>query len=594
MPKPISFSKPKSFKASMKKLIGFCKSHLWLIIISMLLAAAGSVFQLIGPNKIQDLTSVIQAGLINGIDMGQVSNICSLLLSLYLAGLVCNYVQGFIMTTVTQKTTSRLRRSISKKINVLPLKYFDGTQTGDVLSRVTNDVDTIGQTLQSSITSFVHAAALFVGAIIMMFVTNWILALAAIGSTVFSFFIMALIMSKSQKHFIRQQVALGALNGHIEEVYGSHTVVKVYNAQKQTKKKFDNINADLRSSGLKSHFLSGLMMPIMGFVGNFGYVVVCVVGSVLAISGTIGFGVIVAFMIYIRQFTQPLSQFAQAASSFQSTAAASERVFQFLDEKPMESESDKQNILVPSEVKGDVTFSNVKFGYDEKIIINNFSANIKAGQKVAIVGPTGAGKTTLVNLLMRFYEINEGKIEIDGVDISQTTRQNIHDVFGMVLQDSWLFEGSILENVLYNNKTATQDDVVAACKACGLHHFIKTLPQGYNTIINENITISAGQKQLLTIARAMVQNAPMLILDEATSSVDTRTEILIQNAMDKLTQNRTSFVIAHRLSTIKNADLILVLSNGDIIEQGNHQQLLENKGFYYNLYNSQFDEENAQ
>ena len=523
-----------------------------------------------------------------GIDLPAVSKIAILLVVLYGLGVLFSYIQGFIMTTITQKVANRLRTGISQKINKLPLKYFDSTSYGDVLSRVTNDVDMIAQTLNQSIGMLVTAITLFLGSLIMMLITNVIMTLAAILATVIGFAIMMTIMSKSQKHFLRQQRELGKINGHIEEIYSGHNIVKVYNGEKEANEQFSKINDKLYESAWKSQFLSGMMMPLMNFIGNFGYVAVCVTGAALTMNGNISFGVIVAFMIYVRLFTQPLSQMAQAATSLQSTAAASERVFEFLEEKEMQDESSKTKVL--KDAKGDVQFDHVKFGYNpDKIIIHDFSAHAKPGQKIAIVGPTGAGKTTMVNLLMRFYELNSGQIRIDGVPINELTRENVHDLFCMVLQDTWLFEGTIKENIIYSKQGVTDEEVIKACKAVGLDHFINTLPNGYDTVLNDNANLSAGQKQLITIARAMVENAPLLILDEATSSVDTRTEILIQNAMDKLMVGRTSFVIAHRLSTIKNADLILVMKDGDIIESGNHNELIKKNGFYAELYNSQFE-----
>ncbi len=481
-----------------------------------------------------------------------------------------------------------MRADISQKMNRLPLKYFDSVSIGDVLSRVTNDVDAIGQTLNQSVGTLITAFTMLAGSLIMMFYNSWILALTAVGSSVIGFSFMMVIMKQSQKYFKQQQTELGQINGLIEEVYTGHNVVKVYNGSGQAKDAFENSNRSLYSSAWKSQFLSGLMMPLMSFVGNFGYVAVCVVGAALAMKGTITFGVIVAFMLYIRLFTQPLSQIAQAMNNLQRTAAASERVFEFLDEEELENESEKKNVL--TDVKGTVEFKNVRFGYTpNKPVINNFSAKIDAGQKVAIVGPTGAGKTTMVNLLMRFYETDGGEILIDGVPVNQVPRENVHAQFSMVLQDTWIFEGTIRENIIYSKQGVTEEDVINACKTVGLHHFIMTLPKGYDTILNDKASLSEGQKQLITIARAMIQNAPLLILDEATSSVDTRTERMVQTAMDQLTKGRTSFVIAHRLSTIKNADLILVMKDGDIIESGSHEELLSKNGFYAQLYNSQFE-----
>ena len=583
-----SGDKPKSFKKPIGKLIVFCKPYLPFIIIAILFAIAGTVFTLIGPNKLSEITDLITEGLMTGIDLPAVSKIAILLVVLYGLGVLFSYIQGFIMTTITQKVANRLRTGISQKINKLPLKYFDSTSYGDVLSRVTNDVDMIAQTLNQSIGMLVTAITLFLGSLIMMLITNVVMTLAAILATVIGFAIMMTIMSKSQKHFLRQQKELGKINGHIEEIYSGHNIVKVYNGEKEAYEQFSKINDKLYESAWKSQFLSGMMMPLMNFIGNFGYVAVCVTGAALTMNGNISFGVIVAFMIYVRLFTQPLSQMAQAATSLQSTAAASERVFEFLEEKEMQDESSKTKVL--KDAKGDVQFDHVKFGYNhDKIIIHDFSAHAKPGQKIAIVGPTGAGKTTMVNLLMRFYELNSGQIRIDGVPINELTRENVHDLFCMVLQDTWLFEGTIKENIIYSKQGVTDEEVVKACKAVGLDHFINTLPNGYDTVLNDNANLSAGQKQLITIARAMVENAPLLILDEATSSVDTRTEILIQNAMDKLMVGRTSFVIAHRLSTIKNADLILVMKDGDIIESGNHNELIKKNGFYAELYNSQFE-----
>ena len=584
--------KPKSMKSALKKLLGFCKPYSFWIIVAIVFAVGGSIFSLIGPNKLKEITDIISNGIFlpSGVDIPAVTHIAIILVVIYGIGLLVNYVQGYVMATVTQKITKNMRTKMSDKINKIPLSYFDKTTYGDVLSRVTNDVDLIGQTLNNSISSLVGAVALFLGSLIMMFVTNWIMALAGICATLLGFILMSVIIARSQKYFVMQQESLGELNGHVEEVYTGHVVVKAYNAEKQEKRVFDKINNRLYTSAWKSQFLSGLMMPLMSFVGNLGYVVVSVVGAVLAINGYISFGVIVAFMIYIRLFTQPLNQIAQGVTNLQSTAAATERVVEFLAENELQDESEKTVVL--KNVKGDVDFENVSFGYNpNKKIINNFSTKVKAGQKVAIVGPTGAGKTTLVNLLMRYYEIDGGSIKIDGVDIKNITRENVHSLFSMVLQDTWLFYGTIKENVRYMLDSVTDEQIVEACKSVGIDHYIRSLPNGYDTLLDDSTTISAGQKQLLTIARAIVQDRPMLILDEATSSVDTRTEILIQRAMDKLTQDRTSFVIAHRLSTIKNADLILVLKDGDIVEQGNHEQLLEKGGFYATLYNSQFDEE---
>ncbi|QFY03741.1 ATP-binding cassette domain-containing protein (plasmid) [Bacillus cereus] len=583
--------KPKNFKKPWGKLIAYCKPYLPAIIFALVLAAVGTIFTIIGPNMLSEITDLITEGIAGKIDITAIGNIALLLAILYGLSFIFSYIQSFIMATITQRVSKRLRTDIADKIDKLPLKYFDSTTYGDVLSRVTNDVDMIGQTLNQSIGSLVTAVVMFLGSLIMMFSINVTMTLSAIAATAVGFVLMIFIISKSQKYFIRQQKELGRMNGHIEEIYSGHDIVKVYNGDKEAKQQFNEINESLFKSAWRSQFMSGMMMPLMIFIGNLGYVVVCVVGATLAMKGTITFGVIVSFMVYIRLFTQPLSQLAQAATSLQSTAAASERVFEFLDEAELEDESDKESILHANDVKGNVEFKNVKFGYTkENLIIKDFSAHIKAGQKVAIVGPTGAGKTTLVNLLMRFYEVDSGEIKIEDVPTNSITRKNVHDLFCMVLQDTWLFEGTIKENIIYNKVDVTDEEVVAACKAVGLDHFIRTLPKGYDTALNDKASLSVGQKQLLTIARAMVKKAPLLILDEATSSVDTRTEALIQEAMDKLMVGKTSFVIAHRLSTIRNADLILVMKDGDIIESGNHEELIAKKGFYADLYNSQFED----
>ncbi|MBR3684005.1 MAG: ABC transporter ATP-binding protein [Lachnospiraceae bacterium] len=570
------------------KLTSYLKPYMPAIVIALLCATVGAVFSIIGPDYIKDITNKIASGLMGEFDLEGVERICFILVGFYVTGAVLSYVQSYIMATVTLKFSKGLRREISFKMNRLPLKYFDSTTFGDVLSRVTNDVDTLSQTLNQSIVTLVTAVTLFFGSLFMMFKTNWIMAVTAIVSSLIGFFFMSLVIGRSQKFFMRQQKELGAINGHVEEIYSGHNIIKAYNAEERFKEQFETINQNLYESGWKAQFLSGLMMPFMGFVGNFGYVAVCVVGAALTMNDVIDFGVIVAFMMYVRLFTQPLSQMAQAATSLQSASAASKRVFDFLGEEELSDESHKTMVL--TDVKGEVEFSHVKFGYDpEKIIIKDFSAKALPGQKVAIVGPTGAGKTTLVNLLMRFYELNEGEIKIDGVPLTDLTRENIHDLFGMVLQDTWMFQGTIRDNLVYSKKDVTDEDIEKACKAVGIHHFIKTLPNGYDTIMDDSANLSAGQKQLITIARAMVENAPLIILDEATSSVDTRTEVLIQEAMDRLTKGRTTFVIAHRLSTIKNADLILVMRDGDIVESGKHEELLAKGGFYAELYNSQFE-----
>ena len=523
-------------------------------------------------------------------NIDKIKNIAILLICIYLISAIFEYFEAILMTDVSNNFARKLRGNISSKINKLPLKYFDKHVIGDILSRVTNDVDTIAQSMNQSLSTLVSAITLFVGTIIMMFVTNSVMAITAILASLFGFVFMSLVLSKSQKYFVAKQNELGALNGHIEEVYSGLNVVKTYNGEKTSNEKFDELNDKLYKANWKSGFLSGLMMPMMSFIGNFGYVAVCVVGALLALNGHISFGVIVAFIVYVRLFVSPLSQIAQAMTSLQSTAAASERVFEFLDEKEMADESNIKITLDKEKVKGNIEFKNVEFKYDgnDKPTIKNFSAKAKAGEKVAIVGPTGAGKTTMVNLLMKFYDINKGEILIDGVSTKNLTRGNIHDLFTMVLQDTWVFNGSIKDNIIYNTSDVSMEMVESVCKTVGLDHFIKTLPDGYNTILNDNDSVSAGQRQLLTIARGMIQNAPFLILDEATSNVDTRTEELVQKAMDKLTEGKTSFIIAHRLSTIKNADLILVMNEGNIIEQGNHEELMKQNGFYAELYNSQF------
>lgn len=577
------------FEDTWGKLISYSKPFFLAIFIALLAAVGGAIFTIIGPDRLSKMTDLITEGLMGGIDMVAIRNIAITLAGFYGMSILLSFVQGFIMATVTQKISKGLRGEIAFKINRLPLKYFDTTSYGDILSRITNDVDTIGQTLNRSVVNLVSAATLFLGSLFIMFKTNWIMALAGIFSTLVGFMLMALIVSRSQKYFIAQQDYLGAINGHVEEVYTGHNVVKVYNAEEKLKNEFETINKHLYDSGWKSQFMSGLMMPLMGFIGNFGYVAVAITGAALAMNGKISFGVIVAFMVYIRLFTQPLNQIAQATTNLQATSAASYRVFSFLNESELANEEYKKTLL--ENIKGDIVFENVKFGYDvDRTIIHDFTASIKAGQKVAIVGPTGAGKTTMVNLLMRFYEIDQGAITIDGLPISQLTRENVHDLFCMVLQDTWIFEGSVKENIIYSKSNISDEEVINVCKAVGLDHFINTLPQGYDTILDENASISEGQRQLITIARAMIKDSPMLILDEATSSVDTRTEILIQEAMDNLMEGRTSFIIAHRLSTIRNADLILVMNNGDIIESGNHNELLARDGFYADLYNSQFEE----
>lgn len=581
----------KDFRGTITKLIKYDKSLIRLLFVSLILSFASSALSIIGPDKLKDITNVITNNLATGIPIDEVKSIAIVLIIIYSISAIFGYVQGFIMNTVTAYFQKKMRNDISKKINLLPLSFFDKTTVGDILSRVTNDVDNIGFTMTQSLSSIVGSSTLLIGSLIMMFYTNWILAVTAILSTIIGLIFVVVIIMRSQKYFIEVQKSLGDINGHIEETFSGHNVIKAYNAEEEMNEKFDKINNHLFECGRKSQFLSGLMHPLMGFTGNFGYVVVCVVGSILVLNKTIDFGVIVAFMMYIKFFTRPLMQIAQSFTGIQSAAAAGERVFEFLEEKEMDNEKDLTDKLEISDVKGNLEFKNVHFGYNvDKEIIHNFSAKAKSGQKIAIVGPTGAGKTTIVNLLMKFYPINSGSIIIDGYEINNITRENVHDLFTMVLQDTWVFEGTIKENIRYNNKDITDDEIIEACKKVGLHHLIKTLPKGYDTILTDSDNLSAGEKQLLTIARAMISKKPFLILDEATSNVDTRTEELVQKAMDKLTQGKTSFIIAHRLSTIRNADLILVMNNGKIIEQGTHDELLNKNGFYADLYNSQFQE----
>lgn len=583
--------KPKDLKGTWKKIINSCRSYWTAIIIAVSASAIGTILMLLGPAMLAGLTKVIEAGLGTGVDMNEVVRIAVILIVLYVVSWLLSAGQHVIMNNVTQNFSRGLRESISAKINRLPMWYYNTTTTGDVLSRVTNDVDTVAQSLNQSIGTLVSSLTLLVGSVLMMLITDAVMTVAAILSVLIGFGLMGAIMGRSQKYFFRQQQALGAVNGHIEEIYSGHTIVRAYNAEEYSAAEFDRLNASLRESGFKAQCFGGAMHPLMGFVGNFGYVVVCVVGALLTFSGRIGFEVIVAFMMYVRFFNQPLSQFAQVAQSLQSAAAAGERVFEFLEHEEMADESDKTAFI--EEARGEVEFDHVRFGYEDsdRIVINDFSARAKPGQKIAIVGPTGAGKTTLVNLLMRFHELQGGRILIDGVPTSDLTRENVHDQFCMVLQDTWVFDGTIRENLIYCTEDATEEKMIDACKAVGLHHFIRTLPDGYDTVLNDSSSLSQGQKQQLTIARAMIADRPMLILDEATSSVDTRTELQIQRAMDELMKERTSFVIAHRLSTIKNADLILVLRDGDIVESGTHEELLEQGGFYAELYNSQFEDD---
>lgn len=580
--------KPKNVKSSMLELLRYLKPWYKPIVISLIFSLVGTLLTIIAPDKLADLTNNISDGLQTGIDMDLIIKSILIILAIYISANLVTCAASYIMITVMQKLAWSMRTSISQKINKLPLKFFDKVTVGDVLSRITNDVDTISSALNSSITTLVQAVVQFVGVTIIMFATSGRLALTAIGSSILGFVLMFFIVSRSRKYFRQQQQNLGDMNGHVEEMYSGHNIVRAYGATAQSKKEFDRINDNLYNSAWKSQFFSGMLMPLMGFVGNLGYVAVCIVGATLTMSGAIRFGTVIAFISYVKLFTNPLSQISQAVSSLMSAGAAGERVFGFLAEEEMPDDSGCTAHI--DHVRGKVEFENVRFGYDEdKPIIHDFSADIEPGQKVAIVGYTGAGKTTMVNLLMRFYELWSGQIKIDGVPVSQMRRSDVHAMFGMVLQDTWLFDGTYRENIAYGKPGVTDEQVEAACKLVGLDHYIKTLPKGYDTELNDRSSLSAGQRQLLTIARAMVENAPMIILDEATSSVDTRTEVLVQKAMDRLARGRTSFVIAHRLSTIRDADLILVMDKGDIVESGTHEQLLGKGGLYKELYTSQFE-----
>ena len=582
--------KPKNFRNAISRLFKELSHFKVLIVISLILAIAGAVLSIMAPDKLRDMTNEIQKGLMGNMDMDAIKAIALTLAGMYILSAIFTFIQSISMTDVANNFARRLRSNISLKINKLPLRYFDKHQTGDVLSRITNDVDTIAQSTNQALSSLVSSVTLFLGTLFMMFKTNWILAFTAIGSSIIGFLFMFLILGKAQKYFSARQRELGNLNAHIEEVYSGLNVIKVYNGKNEANEKFDKYNKAVYEANRKSQFLGGLMNPIMNFIGNFGYVAVCVVGAILTMKDIIDFGVIVAFITYVRLFTSPLSQIAQSMNMLQSSAAASERVFEFLDEKEMPSQENITKVLEKDKVKGKIEFENVVFQYDgnDKPTINGFTAKAEPGQKIAIVGPTGAGKTTMVNLLMKFYDINSGDIKIDGVSTKELTRENIHSLFTMVLQDTWLFDGTVKENVIYNRENVSDEKVKEVCKTVGINHFIKTLPKGYDSKLSDNDSVSSGQRQLLTIARGMVEDSPFLILDEATSNVDTRTEELVQKAMDKLMVGKTSFIIAHRLSTIKNADLILVMNHGNIIEQGNHEELMEQGGFYADLYNSQF------
>ncbi len=558
--------------------------------VALLFAVIGAILTIVGPNLLSEITDLISNALFGEIDLHAIANVGIKLLVIYGLSAIFTYVEHFIMATITLDLSKDLRHDLSRKINCVPLGYFNTVSHGDILSRVTNDVSTLQQALSNSLPSIISSAAQFIGCLVMMFVTEWRMALAAIFVTLMGFAIMAIVMLRSQKYFTARQQNLSTLNGYIEEMYSGHDVVRISRANRKIKETFSNLNEVLYDADWKSQYLSGIMQPLMNIVGNLGYVVVCVLGAALAMNGQISFGVIVAFIMYVRLFTSPLSTLAQGMTQMQTAAAAGDHIFDFLQAEELPKETGKQ--AAPANVRGEVEFDHVRFSYPDepdKIIIQDFSAHVLPGQKVAIVGPTGAGKTTMVNLLMRFYEVSGGSIKIDGIPTSQMTRESVHDLFSMVLQDTWLFEGTVRENLVYNKTGVSDEELEKACKACGIYHFVETLPNGFDTVLDDSITLSAGQKQLFTIARAMVQNNPMLILDEATSSVDTRTELITQKAMDQLTEHRTSFVIAHRLSTIKNADLILVLKDGDIIEQGTHESLLAKGGFYADLYNSQFE-----
>ena len=576
------------FKKAFKKLFVYSKQYNLIFITALVLSIIACVLILIAPNQLSRITNAIKDGIMGSVDLKLIVNIATLLCSIYVITAILNYVEGFMLAKVSQKVTKKMRYDITRKISNLSLKTLSKQANGDIASRVSNDVDTISQTLSNVLSNLVAQIVLLVGTFVMMFVTNWILAISTILATFLGVIIMGVIIKKSQKHFADLQKGLGVMNSLVEESFSGHDIVKLYNAKGEVKKQFDEYNENLYRNSYKSQFLSSIMMPLMTFVGNFGFVVVCVIGAVLAFNGSISFGVIVAFMLYVRLFTQPLGEIGQSLATLQSTAAASERVFNFLEEKELINEDDKIRTL--EKIEGKIEFKHVKFGYDEdKTIINDFSCIIDAGQKVAIVGPTGAGKTTLVNLLMRFYDLNEGEILIDDVLISDLKREYVHTLFSMVLQDTWLFEGTIRENLIFNNPKITDEEIFDVCVKCGLDHFIRSLPKSYDTVLDEKTTLSNGQRQLLTIARAYLQNKPMLILDEATSSVDTRSEAIIQKALDELTKGKTTFIIAHRLSTIKNTNIILVIKDGDIIEKGSHDELLNQDGFYAKLYNSQFE-----
>lgn len=589
MKKNIKKEKPKNAKAALKSIIKFCKPWYLPITVSLIFSLAGTALTLIAPSLMANLTNIISAGLSTGIDIDGVTHSIVIIMIVYMTGGIVSCIASYVMISVMQRLAWSMRNSISLKINRLPLGFFDKMSTGDIMSRITNDVDTISSALNSSITSLVQGVIQFTGVTVLMFITSTKLALAAIGSSLLGFVLTSVLAARARNYFRQQQQNMGAMNGHIEEIYSGHNIVRAYGARAEAKKEFERINGNLYSSSWKAQLIGGSMMPIMGFAGNIGYVAVCVLGAALVMKGEILFGTIVAFITYVKLFSSPLSQIAQSVSSLMSAAAAGERVFGFLDET--ELSDDSHCLDLPEKVEGRVEFDHVRFGYiEDKTVINDFSASVKPGQKIAIVGHTGAGKTTMVNLLMRFYELWGGEIRIDGIPVSEMKRSAVHSMFGMVLQDTWLFDGTYRENIVYGKENVSDEQLREACRAVGMDHYIMTLPQQYDTVLDDKASLSAGQRQLLTIARAMIENAPMIILDEATSSVDTRTEALVQQAMDKLTEGRTSFVIAHRLSTIKNADLILVMDGGDVVESGTHAELLEKGGLYSELYNSQFEE----
>lgn len=589
MPKHKEPEKAKNFKSSFKNLFIYMKKYIPAILIATLFSVGSTALAIIGPQQLSLLTNEIKVGLTSDINMTNIYNISMFIVAVCIFSIVCELIQGFIMVNVSQNFSKELRTETSKKINRIPLKYFDSRPVGDILSIITNDIDTIFDGLHQGIGNLSYAVVSLVGVLFMMFKINWQMSLTSIISTLIGFLFVGLILSKSSKYFKAQQNNLGILNGYIEEMYSCHNIVSVYNGVDDTKKQFDKYNDELYKSSQKAHFMGSLMQPLMAFSGNFGYIAVCVVGAILTMNGIIDFGTIIAFIFYVRLFSNPISTIAQSITKMQSVVAAAERVFEFLNLEELPSESHITTILDSNKVKGNIVFEHVKFGYDENIVIKDFSANIKAGQKVAIVGPTGAGKTTLVNLLMKFYDIDSGDIIIDGYSIKELSRENIHELFCMVLQNTWLFKGTIKENVIYNQTHLSDKDVIDACKLADIDDFINSLPDKYDTMLDDNENLSEGQKQLLTIARAILDDSPFLILDEATSSVDRKTEEIVQRAMDNLTKDRTSFIIAHRLSTIQNADLILVLNDGDIVEQGTHEELLKKNGFYAELYNSQFE-----